>query len=66
MAATNALLASGGMTHCCFRCGRLVAALQHETEHGQAGAAERDKNDAAPPQKIGAHQHDDDVEDGMS
>src|SRR5271166_6591802 len=44
----------------------LVAALQHETEHGQAGAAERDKNDAAPPQKIGAHQHDDDVEDGMS
>ena len=41
-----------------------IAVLQYEAQHGQAGTGQRDKNDATPPEKIGGHQHDNDVEDG--
>jgi hypothetical protein len=38
--------------------------LQYEAQNGQAGTGQRDKNDATPPEKIGSHQHNNDVENG--
>src|ERR1700716_3274354 len=38
--------------------------LKKEAKSVKAGTGQRDKNDATPPEKIGSHQHNNDVEDG--